>query len=436
MSSSSGDRIDNARLDIKQLDALGNDQRMVLDTRKGIQEDYELSSLRIGLEFGIGAFNLVVSLIPASFQKATEVMGLPGDRNKGLRLLQKAAATNHPRAPISFVMLLQYHTVIMGLLPYGDQHGKEAKQLLDKVQAQWKNGSIFRIMLSRYERYEGMLSKSLDTLVRNSKTDPYDISNRGCNQRLRNFMIDELGWCYLLQGEFDKAAEQFGKLFKDTVWFKPFYACLQAACLWEAGDKQHEAASSVLRELPQLVAGKKQTGPLEQYGLRMANEFVASSQAPLFPALELAAVYNGFQHMDKPSLERHMDAIEDVQKKPQQSGEGTSKAGGHGTFEIRWNNTSKLLCRFLLGHCHKALGDKHKAQDCFRHVVKNSENVPGNFVPYSCYELAALLLQDDINSQEGLSLLDKAVAFPPHEFQPRLKFVVSEMTKIYRPLNK
>lgn len=35
-------------------------------------------------------------------------------------------------------------------------------------------------------------------------------------------------------------------------------------------------------------------------------------QAPLFPALEIIAVYNGFHHMDKVTLERHRDRIGDA----------------------------------------------------------------------------------------------------------------------------
>lgn len=55
---------------------------MVLDMIKAVKEDAELFSLRIGTQFGEGAFNLILSLIPSSYQRALEVMCFPADRER------------------------------------------------------------------------------------------------------------------------------------------------------------------------------------------------------------------------------------------------------------------------------------------------------------------------------------------------------------------
>lgn len=55
-----------------------------------------------------------------------------------------------------------------------------------------------------------------------------------------------------------------------------------------------------------------------------------------------------------------------------------------------------------------------------------------NVVPYSCYELASMLLEQDPSSPEGIKLLEQCVVYPPHEFQGRLKLVVGELFKRYR----
>lgn len=85
------------------LAASGNLQKLEGD----IKEDQELASLRIGIEFGMGAFNLIVSLIPAHYHKALEILGMPGDRARATILLQRAAATHHARAPLAALFLLQ-----------------------------------------------------------------------------------------------------------------------------------------------------------------------------------------------------------------------------------------------------------------------------------------------------------------------------------------
>lgn len=79
---------------------------LVLDAKKGVKEDEELYSLRLGLQFGEGAFNLILSLIPSSYQKALEVMRFPADRERGVSLLRKSCTTNHPTTALASVMLL------------------------------------------------------------------------------------------------------------------------------------------------------------------------------------------------------------------------------------------------------------------------------------------------------------------------------------------
>lgn len=54
-----------------------------------------------------------------------------------------------------------------------------------------------------------------------------------------------------------------------------------------------------------------------------------------------------------------------------------------------------------------------------------------NIVPYSCYELASMLLQQDASSAEGAQLLEQCVSYPAHEFQGRLRLIAGELAKSY-----
>lgn len=111
------------------------------------------------------------------------------------------------------------------------------------------------------------------------------------------------------------------------------------------------------------------------------------------------------------------------------SGEVASRPRLH--YEHKWTRSSKMTCRFILGLCQKNLGEIEKADDNFRYVIDNSEVFCGNIVPYSCYELAVMLLQQDASSVEGIQLLEQCLSYPAHEFQGRLRLVAGELSKHY-----
>lgn len=90
---------------------------------------------------------------------------------------------------------------------------ESAATLLDNMEPTWKGGCIIRIMESRLARYEGNLQMSSDFL----SNHPLDMSLRGFNLRLRNLMLEEMGWCLMLQGHYEKAAMCFDSLFKVTT---------------------------------------------------------------------------------------------------------------------------------------------------------------------------------------------------------------------------
>ncbi|KAL2652358.1 hypothetical protein R1flu_020486 [Riccia fluitans] len=464
-----------------------------------IKEDQELASLRIAIQFGIGAFNLMVSLIPTNYQKAVELMVVPGDRNQGLSLLRKVSGLHHCRAPLAAIVLLNYYTVVMGLLPFSQENVVGARNVLNMLPVAWKESSVFKTMRARVAAYESQLQEAGKLIFSclkniNQGKSEYDGSEGGIpRKRLANAVMDECAWYLMLMGDFAKAYERFSSLFKDTTGLKPHYACLMVACGWEAGEIYQHEASKLMRDLPGMISSKiSSPSPLEQMGARYANEFVSGGQVPLFPALEILALYNGFQHMDKSTLKRHVDRIGDalMNRDPsdgsKSSGPSGREAGTSGRnrdppsyFEVmkkdtlgeavgghrkipfqskskapmnedededdllnasfnskhNWSKESEILCRYLTALCQRSLGDLKQAEANFRFVVSQTDVTPGfsrNVVPYACFEWGSILLNSEPTSPEGLNLLEKSVNFPSHEFQTRLKFVVSERLRMFR----
>lgn len=198
---------------------------------------------------------------------------------------------------------------------------------------------------------------------------------------------------------------------------------------------------------------KTTLAPLEAHWLRLARDFTQHrGEAPLFPALETAALWNGFQQMSRADLGKHVETIESVlrsgkvswgnkrkakagavadgQETPK-SRESTPPGGGTVTapqtptdlltgdpqvgsdvsgndaaeevtsadsesapsvpapapvasersgdpeYGHSWSIESEMLCKFLLGCCHKHLGETEKASDELAFAISVGHNIGG-----------------------------------------------------------
>lgn len=63
--------------------------------------------------FGVGVFNVVISILPPVVLRLVQVLGFSGDRELGLRLLRECLSLNAIRSPIAAFALLFYHVVLV-----------------------------------------------------------------------------------------------------------------------------------------------------------------------------------------------------------------------------------------------------------------------------------------------------------------------------------
>jgi hypothetical protein len=201
--------------------------------------------------------------------------------------------------------------------------------------------------------------------------------------------------------------------------------------------------------------------PFESHWLRLARDFTQHhGESPLFPALEAAALWNGFQQMSRADLEKQVKSIEEIltnggvpwgnkrraQKVPGVASDGQllstspeSEAGtekppldGKGMQDLltgnadvigdlstsdlmtsgqrsitaledggtvpsspgdppptaserpveeeyghSWSVESEMLCKFLMGCCHKHLGETDKASDALAFAISVGQNIGG-----------------------------------------------------------
>ncbi|KAI8509647.1 Tetratricopeptide repeat protein 39B [Branchiostoma belcheri] len=69
-----------------------------------------------GVRLGVGAFNVMISLLPGKILKLLEFVGFSGNKSYGLSQLQLGADLDSLRAPLCSLYLIGYHTVVLYIL--------------------------------------------------------------------------------------------------------------------------------------------------------------------------------------------------------------------------------------------------------------------------------------------------------------------------------
>ncbi|XP_062895236.1 tetratricopeptide repeat protein 39B-like isoform X3 [Mobula hypostoma] len=102
-----------------------------------------------GVKLGIGAFNLMLSLLPLRILRLLEFIGFSGNQELGLLMLREGAATHSLRAILCALTLLMYQTYITVVLGGGEGNLKEAETLLQPYLKKYPNGSIIMFYAAR-----------------------------------------------------------------------------------------------------------------------------------------------------------------------------------------------------------------------------------------------------------------------------------------------
>lgn len=114
--------------------------------------------LQAGLDFGLGFFYFVVSVIPGSFLRLARVAGFEADGPRGLALCRGVRAGSRLRMPFATVLLL-FHLVIV---PRGLQDVRpllaEANNVVGAALARYPRGGAWHVLASQAARKQGDLA--------------------------------------------------------------------------------------------------------------------------------------------------------------------------------------------------------------------------------------------------------------------------------------
>eukprot|EP01138_Halocafeteria_seosinensis_P001792 gb/GECG01001835.1/.p1 GENE.gb/GECG01001835.1/~~gb/GECG01001835.1/.p1 ORF type:complete len:595 (+),score=67.51 gb/GECG01001835.1/:1-1785(+) len=260
-------------------------------------------SVASSILFGMGGFQLVLSLLPPTVKKVISFFGFQGSRGYGISCLRTSFLSGGLHAPLALCVLVTYYIgTSLWLRDPSPEMMEEARLLLElalhiypsSVLLHWLQARWYRVYrnplsgyraLSRVATLQHMpLDQRLevnDVPVTQNPTDDDSIGWRG----MKSICLYELGWasCLLVeQGRqnqrFSEAAHYFHRLRLLSMWSISLYAYLAGSCFLAAVEIRN--ATALLKEVEsnvQQTSGR--VPPIEQLARRRARRILHSIES-------------------------------------------------------------------------------------------------------------------------------------------------------------
>uniref|UniRef100_A0A8C4H5L0 Zgc:158403 n=1 Tax=Dicentrarchus labrax TaxID=13489 RepID=A0A8C4H5L0_DICLA len=336
-----------------------------------------------GVSFGIGAFNLTLSLFPPRILKVLEFAGFSGDKEYGLSLLRDGATGMNLRSMLCALLLLCYYTFLTFILGSAVHRPciVHAVALFEdgcKAQQAWK--------------------------------------------QFHHMCYWELMWCFTYKRAWKLAYFYADLLSQESRWSKAMYVYMKAAYLSmlpkEEARPFGEDEVELFRKVPtfkQKIAGK--SPPTEKFAIRKARRYKATCPIRLpVPVLEMMYMWNGFSMISKrPELtEGMMQTLVDAERTLLESPEN------------EYSVDDRCLIHLLKGLCFKNQGLLQAAEECFNKVLSSEKKIRFDhyLVPNSLVELS-LLYVDQGRRDEAIKILHKAKQnYKDYSMESRTQFRV------------
>ncbi|XP_026884550.2 tetratricopeptide repeat protein 39C-like isoform X1 [Electrophorus electricus] len=355
-----------------------------------------LSRLKGSVCFGYGLFHLCISMVPPHLLRIINLLGFPGDRQRGLASLIYASESKDMKAPLATLALLWYHTVVQ---PFFALDGSEtetgllaARAILQKKEADYPNSSLFTFFKGRVLRLECQISSALVAF-----NGALELASD--QKEIQHVCLYEIGWCSMIELSFPEASRAFDRLRVESRWSQCYYAYLTGVCQGAAGDL--DAACCVFKDMAGLY--RRKHNQIEQFSMRRAEELSKlppTKERCILAAIEVLYLWKALPNCSDSRLQLMVEVLQHVDD-PSSSG----------------------LKHLLLGAVHKCLGNGAGAVQCFNVALRDEENQVTDFYvqPYSLYELGCVLLESAESQAKGRRLLLQAKEnFAGYDFENRL----------------
>ncbi|KAA0714234.1 Tetratricopeptide repeat protein 39A [Triplophysa tibetana] len=351
-----------------------------------------------GVKLGVGAFNLMLSMLPTRTLKLLEFVGISGNKECGLDQLQEGSAELTFRSFLCTMLLLCYHTFMSFILGTGEGDVEDAEKLLQPYLKKYPKGSIFLFFAGRIEEIKGNIDAAIKRFEECCEAQQHW-------KQFHHMCYWELMWCFTYKRQWKMAYIYADLLSKENAWSKAMYAYMKGAYLSMMSREECQPFSedevALFRQVPglkQKIAGKSL--PTEKFAIRKARRYNSENHIPLpAPPLEMMYIWNGYTVIGK-----HKDLTEGIL-------ETLNEAQQRIEQQPRNEFTTDDLCvvGLLKGLCLKHLGRKDEAEHYFTLVLCNESQIKYDhyLVPNALLEHGLLCLEVG-RIEEAIRHLDSA----------------------------
>uniref|UniRef100_A0A3Q2V7T4 Tetratricopeptide repeat domain 39C n=1 Tax=Haplochromis burtoni TaxID=8153 RepID=A0A3Q2V7T4_HAPBU len=344
-----------------------------------------LDRLKGSVSFGYGLFHLCISMVPPHLLKIVNLLGFPGDRHQGLSALTYASESKDMKAPLATLALLWYHTVVQPFFALDGtdtQSGlMEAKYILKQREAIYPNSSLFMFFKGRVQRLECEISSALTSF-----SSALDLASD--QREIQHVCLYEIGWCSMIELNYREAYRAFDRLATESRWSQCYYAYLTGVCQGATGDL--EGAVAVFKDVQKLF--KRKNNQIEMFSMKRSEKLKSSSiskELCILSVIEILYLWKALPNCSNAKLQMMAQVLQGI--------DDASCAG---------------LKNLLLGAISKCLHNTKDAIQYFQLAARDEGGrLSNSYVqPYSCYELACVLL----NSPESTNKI-KFILFSVQE---------------------
>uniref|UniRef100_A0A8C7NGK7 Tetratricopeptide repeat domain 39A n=1 Tax=Oncorhynchus mykiss TaxID=8022 RepID=A0A8C7NGK7_ONCMY len=310
-----------------------------------------------GVKLGVGAFNLMISMLPTRTLRLLEFVGFSGNKEFGLQQLTEGSAGQTFRSFLCNMLLLCYHTFMSFILGTGEGDVEDAEKLLQPYLKQYPKGSIFLFFAGRIEVIKG----NLDAVKRFEEC----CEAQQQWKQFHHMCYWELMWCFTYKRHWKMAYFYADLLSKENAWSKATYAYMKGAYLSmltrEECQPFQESEVALFRQvhgLKQKIAGKSL--PTEKFAIRKARRYLTENPITLpAPPLEMMYIWNGYTVIGK-----HKDLTEGMLKTLDEA-----QAKLDNSQRTEFSIDDQCLVSLLKGLCLKHLGHQEEAEAYFTLVL-------------------------------------------------------------------
>ncbi|KAI9290215.1 hypothetical protein BC943DRAFT_270353 [Umbelopsis sp. AD052] len=354
-----------------------------------------------GVHFGLGCFNLMLSILPTSLLKLVEFIGFSSDRQFGLSLLESQEQTDARsglRRQFCDMVIITYHTVISTFMPVPDADPIFSERLIQYNLTKYPSGVFFLYFSGRSLAARGLLDEAI---LQFKKTIEIQREWR----QLQHICYWELGLLFLMKGEWESAHECFEILSQESNWSKATYTYFSATALYdqaqemtnqEEKEKAMKKVEALMKSIPKLtkkIAGK--SIPIEKYVARKSRKFTAQNNRLLLPSLEILSLLVGLDILPKDLQQYHLNRIEAALK----------------NIDVSKSQDSDDYClaNWLQACCARRCDQVELAQKSLAAVFEHQNDIAlDHFLPYySHYEAARQAITDSewVKAKEELNFI-------------------------------